>query len=87
MRITQNMVYDRLKILNSIVKEMNLEVQDTEYALENNGYGMKLVLRKTKTGGEKNIGYYGTPRETYYTIETIISMLCEIKFEKSKENL
>lgn len=87
MRITQNMVYDRLEILNNIVKEMNLDVQDTKYALENNGYGMKLVLRKTKTGGETNIGYYGTAKETYYTINTIISMLCEIKFRKSKENL
>lgn len=87
MRVTQNMVYDRLAILNSIVKEMNLEVQNTEYALENNGYGMKLVLRKTETGGETNIGYYGTARETYYTINTIINMLCEIKFKKSKENL
>ena len=82
MRVTQNMVYDRLAILNSIVKEMNLEVQNTEYALENNGYGMKLVLRKTETGGETNIGYYGTARETYYTINTIINMLCEIKFKK-----
>ena len=87
MRVTQAMVYDRLAILNSIVKEMNLEVQNTEYALENNGYGMKLVLRKTETGGETNIGYYGTARETYYTINTIINMLCEIKFKKSKENL
>ena len=87
MRVTQAMVYDRLAILNSIVKEMNLEVQNTEYALENNSYGMKLVLRKTETGGETNIGYYGTARETYYTINTIINMLCEIKFKKSKENL
>lgn len=87
MRVTQNMVYDRLAILNNIIKEMDLEVQNTEYALENNGYGMKLVLRKTETGGETNIGYYGTARETYYTINTIINMLCEIKFKKSKENL
>ena len=54
MRITQTMVYDRLAILNNIIKEMDLEVQNTEYALENNGYGMKLVLRKTETGGETN---------------------------------
>lgn len=87
MRVTQNMVYDRLEILNSIIKEMNLEVQNTEYALENNAYGMKLVLRKTETGGESDIGYYGTAKETYYTINTIINMLCEIKFRKSKENL